>query len=82
MKLNNDKELRLFEAAVRKCRNAVMVQTVDGKSYDLKTKFGFVEGIAELLKPCKKWQEAELYINSPEDSVIMYNFLQACPATA
>lgn len=80
MRINNELERILFEKAVRNCRRSVKVVTCTGKSFDLKTRTGFAEGIAELQKSWKSWQEPELFTNSGEDSTIMLHFFDTCPA--
>ncbi len=76
MKIRSNEEMYLFEKAIDSCRNSVLLLTPEGEQYDLKTPFGRYQGISQLLKSRKDGMEPEIYTNSAEDEIVMFEFLR------
>ena len=80
MIIKNIAELSLFETAVNRCRNAVLVLTPEGKQYDLKKPSEFIKGIAELMKQRRDHLESEIFTNCIDDEMNIFDYITASRA--
>ena len=80
MLINKEMELNLFQKAIRQCRNAVLVLTPEGKQYDMKKPADYIKGIAELMKRRKDRLESEIFTNSIEDEMNIFDFIRGSRA--
>ena len=74
MTIKNDKELKLFEDMIDRCRRTILLVLPCGKQYDLKNYMDRYLGIAEMLKTVTA-EEPELFAACYEDEMNIFEFL-------
>ena len=73
MKINNEKELSLFERTINECRRNVWLVTPAGEKFNLKEPVGRYRGVAEILN-CRGLNEPELFAECREDEMNLLGF--------
>ena len=74
MTIRNDKELKLFEKIIDRCRCTVFLVLPCGTQYDLKKPVDRYLGIAEMLKT-NTAREPEIFATCYEDEINFFEFL-------
>ena len=75
MLIRNNDELKMFEQALDRCGNSVLMVTHHGDQYDLKDPAERYMGIAEMLQK-DGYEEPELFATSSADEVVLLDFFR------
>lgn len=75
MWINNNNELKKFEAAIDNCTSSVWAVTGSGNRYDLKETAGRYLGLASMLS-ADEYSEPEIFTENYEDQATLFAYLQ------
>ncbi len=81
MTIKTNEELRMFENAIDRCNDSLLLITPEGTEFDLKTPMGRHQGIASMLNQ-QGPLEPELFATSYEDEAVLINYIRQCKKIA